>query len=256
MQTMREGRVTSRPRAPVLAEAALAAAGMVAFALLLGAGVAGGVPAASGLVLAAAAFYLSLRSGERPADLFGVVPFPPRAWLIAAAGTALGIGLGAAYRWVWMPAPLPADLRSFVVVAMAIGAAEEVLYRGYVQGRLAAALGVRRPVLSGRASPTVPAAQAPRRTNHITRAHLARLVAAVVLAAAAHTAYKAALFVWPPAGVEIDYEFLILWTLAGGVAFGALRVAAGTVWPAVAAHAAFDLVAYGDAVRAPWWVWG
>ncbi|MEA3367740.1 MAG: hypothetical protein U9R68_06475, partial [Planctomycetota bacterium] len=85
---------------------------------------------------------------------------------------------------------------------------------------------------------------------------LFHVLAAVVLAAGAHTAYKAALFVWPPAGIEIDYGFLILWTLAGGVAFGALRAWAGTVWPAVAAHVAFDIVAYGDAAEAPWWVWG
>jgi hypothetical protein len=75
------------------------------------------------------------------------------------------------------------------------------------------------------------------------------------LAAGAHTAYKTALFVWPPGYMEVDYGFLVTWTLVGGAAFGALRAACGTVWPAVAAHMAFDLVAYGDAAEAPWWVW-
>ncbi len=240
---------------------------MVAFALLSAAGAGRG--AAAGLVLVAGAFYLSLRSGDRPADLFGVVPFPPRAWLKAAGGAALGLGLGAAYRWAWMPAPLPADLRPFVLVAMAIGAAEEMLYRGYVQGRVAAALtrhsaaGLRtrraysawgRAGRGGSSYPPRHSREARGGCGDPPRAIIS-IVAASLLAAGAHTAYKTALFAFPPAGIEVDYGFLVLWTLVGGAAFGALRAWAGSVWPAVAAHVAFDLVAYGDAVRAPWWVW-
>ena len=252
---MAEDGPTSRLRLRAAGEALLVSAGMVAFALLSAAGAARGLAAAAGLVLAALAFYLSMRTGEQPVHLFGLVPPRRRAWAVLPVGAALGAGLAVAYRWVWMPTPLPAGLAPFVLVAMAIGAGEEMLYRGYVQGRLAAAFGVPRPVLPGRALPTAPAAQAPRRTSSTAAAHVVRLGATILLAAAAHTAYKTVLFVFPPAGIEVDYGFLMLWTLIGGVAFGALRAVAGSVWPAVAAHVAFDLVAYGDAAEAPWWVW-
>lgn len=47
--------------------------------------------------------------------------------------------------------------------------------------------------------------------------------AAVILAAVAHTAYKMALFAWPPIAISIDYPFVALWTIAGGVIFGQTR---------------------------------
>jgi len=47
----------------------------------------------------------------------------------------------------------------------------------------------------------------------------------------------------------------LVWTFVGGAAFGVLRARAGSVWPAVAAHVSFDLLAYGDAAQTPWWVW-
>jgi len=82
------------------------------------------------------------------------------------------------------------------------------------------------------------------------------MAVAVMLAAAAHTAYKAALFAFPPEGVVIDLEFLAVWTLIGGVVFGALRELSGSVLPPLAAHVVFDIVVYGGSVQAPWWVWG
>jgi membrane protease YdiL (CAAX protease family) len=78
---------------------------------------------------------------------------------------------------------------------------------------------------------------------------------AVVSAALAHTVYKCALFALRDSPVEIDFAMLAIGTLAGGLVFGALREGARSVWPAVAAHAFFDVVAYGDLARAPWWVW-
>jgi hypothetical protein len=250
----------TRDRLRAAGEAGLVAAGMVAFALLSAAGAARGLAAAAGLVLAALALYLSMRTGTHPLRLFALVR--PRGWAWAAVpfGFALGAGLAVLYRSAWMPTAVPSGLRSFVLVAMLIGAAEEVLYRGYVQGRLGLALqghsaaGLR----NRRAEPdSAPEARGgygdPPRSS--VWASVAPLVGAVLLAAGAHTAYKTALFVWPPAYMEVDYGFLVTWTLVGGVAFGALRAACGTVWPAVAAHVAFDLVAYGDAAEAPWWVW-
>jgi len=234
---MRDNQPTPRGRGWAVAEAGLVAVGMAAFALLRSAHVAGGLASLGGLAVVAVALYLPLRSGRSPTTLFGLVPLSRRTWCVVAVGGAIGLALGMGFRWVWMPASFPRTLTLFVWTAVAIGAAEEVLYRGYVQGRLTAAL-------------------APRRTNPITRAHLARLAAAVILTAGAHAAYKALLFAWPPEDVAIDYTFLVTWTLIGGAAFGLLRAWAGNVWPALVAHVAFDVLAYGDAVHAPWWVWG
>jgi len=248
-------------------EALLVSVGMVAFALLSAAGTARGWGAAAGLVLVAVALYLSMRSGAQPVRLFGLVAPRGWAWGVLTVGAALGTALAVGYRWVWLPTLLPKGLAPFVFVGMAIGAAEEVLYRGYIQGRLAAALGVRIALASpltregkgegdaGSGQNDVPPHPGPLPPGERKVKRLPHAFAAIILAAAAHTAYKAALFVWPPAGVEVDYGFLVFWTLVGGVAFGALRAAAGSVWPAVAAHVAFDFIAYGDAAEAPWWVW-
>jgi len=244
-------RGTARHLGRPTAEAVLASVGMALFAFFLNFRTASGLPALAGLILTVVAFWLALRVGQRPGPLFGFTPATRRGWALTLVGAAVGVGLGLAYRHAWRPTLFPNGFEWFVLVAVAIGAGEEVLYRGYVQGRLAAAFGA--GVGLGPHAPrrrrAEPGGGNPRRT-------WVRITMAVVLAAAAHTVYKAALFVYPPAGIEVAYRFLVVWTLIGGVAFGALREAAGNVWPAVAAHVAFDIIAYGDSAEAPWWVWG
>ena len=80
--------------------------------------------------------------------------------------------------------------------------------------------------------------------------------AAIGLSAAAHAAYKTALFAQPSITVPIDYASLALLTAAGGLILGGLRALSGNLWPAIVAHAAFDLVVYRAVANAPWWVWG
>jgi membrane protease YdiL (CAAX protease family) len=117
---------------------------------------------------------------------------------------------------------LPLGLKPFAGVALLIGAAEELVYRGYAQGRLRAV------------GP----------------------VAAVLVAAGLHTAYKGALFAFPPAPeLRFDLVTVTAFTFAAGALFGVARERAGSVWPSLVAHAAFDLLVCGDAARAPWWVW-
>ena len=114
-----------------------------------------------------------------------------------------------------------AALQPFALAACGIGAAEEVLYRGWMQGRLRV-LG--RP-------------------------------AAVLIAAAAHTAYKTALFALPPSPVRVDFLSLVAFTFTVGALVGLSRELSRSIYPAVAAHVAFDLMVYGAAAQAPWWVW-
>ncbi len=210
---------------------------MVLFAVFAHSGLPWNLVSDLGLVLAALAMLFSLRQDRTTAcpervewgGLLGLVPFGRRAAILGVLGAALGIGLGLLFRWKFGLYWFPGAPGRFAPVAAAIGGAEELFYRGYLQGRL----------------------------NRING------VVAVIGAAAAHTAYKAALFVLPalslsnapPAAAHVDWIVLAFWTFAGGLLFGALRQAARNVAPALAAHAAFDIVVYGELARAPWWVW-
>jgi membrane protease YdiL (CAAX protease family) len=140
-----------------------------------------------------------------------------------ATGAASGVGAGLRHRRGLELPLLPAGgLEIFVAVACLIGVTEELVYRGWLQGRLRA-LGW--PV-------------------------------AVVAAAAPHAAYKSALFAWPPGPAEVDCAVIAGWTFVGGVVSGLLRQFSGSVVPSMVAHAAFDFLVYGAVARAPWWVWG
>jgi membrane protease YdiL (CAAX protease family) len=105
--------------------------------------------------------------------------------------------------------------------AASIGASEQLLFRGYVQGRL----------------------------------YRLGSVPAVVLAAAAHTAYKLSLFVFLPEGVAVDYVSLAFLNFLGGIAAGTLREWSGSVIPPLAGHVLFDIMVYGENSQAPWWIW-
>jgi membrane protease YdiL (CAAX protease family) len=178
--------------------------------------------ALTGLLITALAVTSSFRGNEPVVSIFGLAT-PSRAvlWWILPALT-LGAGLSILFRWTEARALLPESLHLFLLVAASIGAAEELLFRGFIQGRL-------RPL---------------------------GWPAAVFLAAAAHAGYKVALFVFPPEEMVIRYGTLGLWTLGVGVVLGLMRHHSRSVIPPLAAHALFDILVYGDWSQAPWWVWG
>ena len=204
----------------MLAEGAAVAAGMCVFALFVRAGLPLVFVSACGLLGAAFVVGRSLKMASWE-ETFGFSRMSRLAVILTAAGCVLGLALGVAYRWYSDRALLPAAVGWFCPVAAAIGAAEEVVYRGHVLGRF-------------------------RRLGALT---------AVVLAAVCHTAYKCALFALPRAATETDILFLTAWTFIGGLVFGGLRELSRGVAPAVAAHVCFDVVVYCELARAPWWVW-
>jgi len=210
-----------RGRRRAVLEAAAASAGMVLFALFVRSGLPLTVLSGVGLLMTVAAVANSLRLERSPAAILGFSPASAKVGAYLVVACAVGAGFAVLHRVTWEMGTLPTRLTSFAVVGAAVGAAEELLYRGYVQGRL-------RPL---------------------------SWMVAVPLAAAAHTAYKTALFAFPPEGVVIDLEFLAVWTFLGGVVFGVLRVLSGSVLPPVVAHVVFDIIVYGGHAEAPWWVW-
>jgi membrane protease YdiL (CAAX protease family) len=202
-------------------EAAVAGTGMVLFALFAHSLSSTFALSAAGLALTAAALVRGVVRPGSPFVLFGLAPAARKTALYAALGAALGLALGIVYRrHIGAPA-LPEAFRGFALAAALIGSAEEIFYRGYVQGRV-------------------------RRLGP---------VGAVVCAALLHTAYKSALFALPGAAMTIDLEFIVAATFIGGLAFGLLRELSGNVLAPLAAHAAFDLVVYAELAEAPWWVW-
>ncbi len=203
------------------AEGIAAAVAMCVFALFIGRGGAWRALSFLSLLAVAVSIWRSLRAEPSLARLFGVTPVWPAAPAYVLAGVAIGVGLGAAYRASVGAGFFPPTLRRFVVVAAAIGAAEELVYRGYIQGRM-------------------------RRLG---------ILGAIASASLCHTAYKCALFVFPLGSTDTDLAFLAVYTFLGGLVFGALRDLSKSVIPPLAAHVFFDIIVYGDLLDAPPWVW-
>ncbi len=206
---------------PVL-QAAAATAGMVLFALAAHTPLPTFLLAIAGLGLTTLAISASLSSPDSLGSLFGVTGSSGSLVWWSLFGLGAGVGLAVLFRYSADRPLILTSLQSFVFVAAAIGAAEELLFRGFVQGRLA------------------------------------RLgwPAAVVMAAFAHTAYKTALFAFSPEDLVIRFATLASLTFIVGAIFGLTRHLSGSVLPALTAHVLFDVFVYGDWVGAPWWVWG
>jgi membrane protease YdiL (CAAX protease family) len=214
------------PVARGVGEVVAAALSMVGFALIPHRGIAGAVAGAACLLVVAVAMASSLRRGSDPLSALGLRGQAARVAPFSALSLALGLGAGALHRASMGIAVLPAaGPAAFLALACLIGATEELLYRGWLQGAA-------RPL------------GAP---------------AAVAIAALAHAAYKAALFalpaVAPAAAGAGDLLTIGAWTAGTGVVLGIIRERSGSVIPCVVAHAGFDAIVYGAMGHAPRWVW-
>jgi membrane protease YdiL (CAAX protease family) len=206
-----------------LIEAFAASFGIWVFALFIHSGLPTVLLAAAGLIITAAALIHSLHAEDWSPEIWGISSFAANAAAYLIAGCAIGTTFGLYYRFSSDIGAFPARIGSFVIFAALIGAAEEVLFRGYVQGRL----------------------------------RCLTPIAAVVLASAAHTIYKSALFILPPDNSVLggDFKTFVILTFFGGAVFGVLRELSGSVLPPLIAHALFDVLVYGERSTAPWWVW-
>ena len=165
--------------------------------------------------------YIDLTAHRAPAALLGWGGFSKRASAFTTFAIVLGCAAGLLYRWAYDMAPVPAAFGLCAPAAVLIGVTEEILYRGYIQGRM-------------------------RRFGPLQAAALASLC---------HSAYKCALFLMHDQPVKIDLWLLGVLTFAGGLGLGMLKERSGSLLPSMAAHGVFDLIAYGEHARAPWWVW-
>jgi membrane protease YdiL (CAAX protease family) len=137
------------------------------------------------------------------------------------AGIFLGILLGVLYRRDLEISILPRSFHYFVMVAALIGAAEELVFRGFIQHHVS--------VLNSPFS--------------------------IVFSTISHTGYKCCLFMSPIISPEIDIGFLALFTFIAGIIFGTIRHLSRSILPSLIAHVAFDIIVYAEYLRAPWWTW-
>ena len=207
----------SRP----LLHGAIAAFGACLFGLFINVGMPWTPFAAVALLVSALTIAHSFIKESNPPLILGLLPFSPKVINGLVMGCAFGMALGILFRFYGDLPLLPKGVGRFVIVAVGIGATEEILFRGYIQGRLKG-LG---------------------------------WFLAPVLAAAAHTLYKVALFASPPAGIVVDYPLLAAGTLLAGIVLGGLREWSGSVLPPLAGHVLFDIIVYGERAHVPWWVW-
>jgi membrane protease YdiL (CAAX protease family) len=202
-------------------EAVIAVAGMCLFALFAQRPLPLFVASLAGLLLVAALIARSVGTEGPARAVFGLSPSSRNVAMLTPIGCILGLLLGLSYRGAYRLSLVPDALAPFVVPAALIGATEELVFRGYIQGRIRSSGFLRAPAF----------------------------------AALGHAAYKSALFVFSPDGVEIDLPLLASLTFIAGLALGLLRQLSGSVFSPLAAHVLFDVLAYGDRSEAPWWIW-
>jgi membrane protease YdiL (CAAX protease family) len=153
--------------------------------------------------------------------LMGFARISAKTVIFVLAGALLGIIAGADYRHYQAVSVFPTQIFVFSLVACSIGATEELVYRGFIQGAL----------------------------------HPSGATGAVILTSLLHTLYKCSLFMQPQLPDRVDLQFLATATFMGGLVAGGLRALSGSVLAPIMAHLFYDLIVYGDYPSAPWWVW-
>lgn len=200
--------------------ASLISAGVLAFAVLIHQSWPLKMAALGALGVSALLIGYSLKTSSLP-EILGLAQPGPGTFIYILAGGILGFALGLFTRLHFKLAMLPAIFTGVALIASLTGAAEELLFRGYLQGYL----------------------------NPLNRFF------ALIFAALAHTAYKLLVIYSLGRPSEFDFLFLAQWTLLGGLAFGCLRLFSKSTYPPLLAHVVFDILVYGGSGSLPFWVW-
>lgn len=177
----------------------------------------------AGFFLLLLAWLISKALADYPAILFAMsvwkwpVGYAKTMWIAIIGSVIVSI----IYRYAEQMPLFPVGITPFVIVAVMIGAAEEVLFRGVIQG------------------------EAMR-----YRPKLAVFISAIVFAV-----YKALLFSWPSEINHVNQTGLFFLTFIAAILLGISRMNSKSILPAIAAHGLFDLYVYAETAKAPWWVW-
>ncbi len=140
-------------------------------------------------------------------------------WLFI--GITVGVLIGVFYRFLYSESLFPITLGVVAVIGPIIGMTEELVYRGFIQG------------LYLKFHPAV----------------------GIIIASVGHATYKGLLLASSSLGIFINIKSLILFTFLVGCLFGYIRFRSQQVYGAMLAHAAFDIIVYGDQLNFPAWIW-
>jgi membrane protease YdiL (CAAX protease family) len=176
----------------------------------------------AGLVFAAIVLARAVFLSGSPAELLGLARFDRTTLVFSSAGIVVGLIAAWGYRTYYGLSLLPGTLTVIALISPLVGMTEELVFRGYLQGR------------SQAAGP----------------------VAAVFIAAFGHTLYKFLVLKSMTVSIAVDFPRLVLFTFIFGLVVGIFRQLSRSVFPALAAHALFDILIYGDFSEMPVWVWG
>ncbi len=151
----------------------------------------------------------------------GLFRLNPVKVVFCITGLLMGIAGALYYRGMYSMPLLPVCFHGFVLLAVCVGVMEELVFRGYIQGRLQSI------------HPAV----------------------GITGAALIHAGYKACLFLAPSmAGITPVWLFFS-WSFGAFLLIGLLRYYSNSIWPPILVHGVFDLLVYAENMEAPIWVW-
>ncbi len=212
-------RIRDNPRAII--NVSLVVAGILLFAIFIHDPCPKRIISFVGLTASAVVLGISIRY-ESVFESFGLAPFSTRILIYIFPAFLLGTGLAWLTRKSFDLSFFPSSIGKFAIIAPIIGATEELIFRGYIQGHL-------------------------RKIGRIF---------SIVYTSTVHTCYKLLVILSLSLSFQFDLFFLVIWTFAGGLVFGTLRDLARNTVPPIVAHAIFDIILYGGYALAPVWVWG
>jgi len=204
-----------------LIEAILALTGICIFSLFIHSASFLIIIAFLGLTITAVSVNHAVDDLQYLSSVFGITPVLKKVIFYSIIGVVFGSLLGIFYRYESDSSILPAVLTKVAIISPLIGIAEELVFRGFIQGRI----------------------------------HPFGKIISVIFAAAGHSIYKYLVFISLPFSIGIDFPLLITLTFFVGIIFGSFREASNNVIPPSIAHAGFDIVVYGGYMTSPVWVW-
>jgi membrane protease YdiL (CAAX protease family) len=211
----------AKSKIAVLVESLICVAGIVVFAVFSHDRPVPFILSVAGLVLAAIIININAHTLKDLRQLFGFNRISGTTILFIIISIVFGILIAVVFRRHKHDLLIPARLTYFVIPALLIGATEELVFRGFIQGH----------------------------TRRIG------VMVSVIFATLAHTLYKCSFILAHQSGYETDMLFLMKWTIFGGFIFSLIKEYSNNIIAPIAGHAVFDLLVYGDLISAPWWVW-
>jgi membrane protease YdiL (CAAX protease family) len=152
----------------------------------------------------------------------GLTEYKWKLFPYSLAGLVLGISVGTFYGLNQSKALFPLYLTVNAIIAPSVGIAEELLFRGFIQGSMSRVSGW----------------------------------LGIFFASFSHTGYKVLVICMFPSDLGINLFYLAIFTFTGGLLLGWLRKASESIIPSALAHGCFDIMIYGALASLPVWVWG